>query len=120
MDGRDTVKSIAAFRRWFMSSGDYRLVRSVDDIGAARAAGQMAVAFDLEGMNALDGSLDMVQLYYDLGVRQMLFAYNRHNLAGGGCHDRDIGLTDFGRAVIGEMHRVGMRSDAGRVGKRGV
>src|SRR3546814_2667254 len=110
MDGRDTVKSIAAFRRWIMASRDYRLVRSVDDIGAARAAGQMAVAFDLEGMNALDGSLDMVQLYYDLGVRQMLFAYNRNNLAGGGCHDRDIGLTDVGRAVRSAEHTAELQS----------
>lgn len=111
MDWRDTVKSLAAFRRWIMASDDYRLVRSVDEIRAARAAGRMAVSFDLEGMNALDGSLDMVQLYHDLGVRQMLFAYNRNNLAGGGCHDEDVGLTAFGRAVIREMNRVGMVVD---------
>jgi membrane dipeptidase len=111
MDWRDTIKSIAAFRRWIMASPDHQLVRSVDEIRAARAAGRMAVTFDLEGMNALDGSLDMVQLYYVLGVRQMLFAYNRNNLAGGGCHDRDVGLTDFGRAVIREMNRVGMVVD---------
>lgn len=41
----------------------------------------------------------------------MLFAYNRNNLAGGGCHDEDMGLTDFGRAVIDEMNRVGMVID---------
>ena len=71
----------------------------------------MAVTFDLEGMNALDGSVDMVSLYYALGVRQMLVAYNRNNQAGGGCHDTDAGLTAFGRAVISEMNRVGMLID---------
>ena len=45
-------------------------------------------------MNALNGRLDLVQAYYELGVRHMLFAYNRNNLVGGGCHDEDIGLTD--------------------------
>ena len=55
--------------------------------------------------------LDLVQVYYDLGVRHMLFAYNRNNLAGGGCHDEDTGLTDFGRVVIDEMNRVGMVID---------
>lgn len=118
MDWRDTVKSLAAFRRWIMASPDYQLVRSVDEIETARKAGKMAVTFDLEGMNALDGSLDMVQLYYDLGVRQMLFAYNRNNLAGGGCHDRDIGLTDFGRAVIAEMNRLGMVVDCSHTSYR--
>jgi len=53
----------------------------------------------------------MVSLYHALGVRQMLFAYNRNNAAGGGCHDDDVGLTEFGRAVIGEMNRVGMLVD---------
>jgi len=118
MDWRDTVKSLAHFRRWIMASDDYRLVSSVDEIHAARAAGKMAVTFDLEGMNALDGSVDMVQFYYDLGVRQMLFAYNRNNLAGGGCHEGDAGLTDFGRAVIREMNRLGMVVDCSHTSYR--
>ena len=37
MDWRDTLKSLAAFRRWIMASDDYRLVGSVDEIRAARA-----------------------------------------------------------------------------------
>ena len=41
-----------------------------------------AATFDIEGMNALNGRLDLVQVYYELGVRHMLFAYNRNNLAG--------------------------------------
>ena len=62
-------------------------------------------------MNALNGDLGMVDLYYRLGVRHMLFAYNRNNAAGGGCHDEDVGLTPFGREVIAEMNRVGMVVD---------
>ena len=111
MDWRDSIKSLAAFRRWILASDGYELVSSVDDVRAARKAGNLAVSFDLEGMNALDGSLDMVEMYHHLGVRQMLVAYNRNNLAGGGCHDEDIGLTAFGRAVIGEMNRLGMIVD---------
>lgn len=60
----------------------------------------------------------MVSLYYQLGVRQMLVAYNRNNLAGGGCHDEDHGLTDFGRKVIREMNRVGMVLDCSHTGHR--
>ncbi len=111
MDWRDTIKSLAAFRRWILATDGYRLVSNVGEIRAAKKAGDLAVTFDLEGMNALDGSLDMVEMYYHLGVRQMLFAYNRNNLAGGGCHDTDIGLTQFGRDVIAEMNRLGMVVD---------
>ena len=48
MDWRDTIKSLAYFRRWIMASEDYRLVSSVDEIRTARKAGKMAVTFDLE------------------------------------------------------------------------
>ena len=93
-----------------------RLVSTVDDIDRARAEGKLAVTFDIEGMNALDGRIEMVQRYYDLGVRHMLFAYNRNNPAGSGCHDADTGLTDFGREVIDEMNRVGMVVDCSHTG----
>ncbi|MBT5432593.1 MAG: membrane dipeptidase [Alphaproteobacteria bacterium] len=111
MDWRDTIKSLAAFRRWILASDGYRLVTTVEQIRDAKKVGDLAVTFDLEGMNALDGSVDLVEMYYHLGVRQMLFAYNRNNLAGGGCHDTDMGLTAFGRAVIAEMNRLGMVVD---------
>jgi len=111
MDWRDTVKSLAAFRRWILASPDHVLVENVAQVRQAKRDGRLAVTFDLEGMNALDGQLDMVATYHALGVRQMLFAYNRDNLAGGGCHDGDAGLTAFGRQVIAEMNRVGMTVD---------
>ena len=60
----------------------------------------------------------MVSFYYDLGVRQMLMAYNRNSRAGGGCLDEDGGLTELGRHVIGEMNRVGMLVDCSHTGFR--
>ena len=106
------VENIAALRRRIPIETPWcRLVSSVADIDTAQSEGKAAVTFDIEGMNALNGRLDLVQTYYDLGVRHMLFAYNRNNLAGGGCHDEDIGLTPFGRNVIDEMNRVGMVID---------
>ena len=114
----DTIRVLAAFRRWLEASEDYALTGSIADVRAAREAGRMAVAFDLEGMNALDGSLDLLHLVHALGVRQILFAYNRNNLAGGGCHDEDTGLTDFGRAAVREMNALGILVDCSHCGYR--
>jgi len=119
IDWQTTVKTIGAYLTWLEKNSErFTLVKLVDDILAAKSEGKMAVAFDLEGMNALNGEVYMVSLYYRLGVRQMLFAYNRSNLAGGGCHDADGGLTDFGRRVIEEMNRVGMLVDCSHTGYR--
>lgn len=109
---RKTLRTLAAFRTWVQTHpADYLLVQQAGDVLRARREGRMAISFDLEGMNALDDDVHMVSAYYALGVRQMLFAYNLNNSAGGGCHDTDQGLSDFGRRVIAEMNRVGMLVD---------
>ena len=103
------IRTIANFRRWLqMHSDEYVIINTVDDIARARATGRLAIAFDIEGANAIADQTSMIQLYYDLGVRWMLIAYNRNNRVGGGCQDDDTGLTAFGREVIDEMARVGM------------
>lgn len=114
-----TVTTLSTFRHWVLAHPEgYALVSTVDDIVAAKANGKLAITFDIEGMNALNGMVEMVEFYHRLGVRQMLFAYNRNNLAGGGCHDEDHGLSEFGRRVIDEMNRVGMFVDVTHTGYR--
>jgi membrane dipeptidase len=116
---QDTMKVLAAYRNWLAANtDDYILAGTVADILQAQTDGKFAVAFDIEGMNALDGMVEMISLYYDLGVRQMLFAYNLNNDAGGGCHDNDIGLTDFGRDVVREMNRIGMLIDCSHTARQ--
>ena len=112
-------KTIAAYRAWIVAHpDDYLLVETIDDVRRAKAEGRLAIAFDLEGMAALDGEVGMVDVYHRLGVRQMLFAYNLNNAAGGGCHDEDIALTAFGRDVVAAMNRVGMLIDCSHSGYR--
>ncbi|BBE32385.1 dipeptidase [Sphingosinicella microcystinivorans] len=105
----DHVRVLAAFRRWLKDHpADYVIVETVSDIEQSRADGKLAVAFDIEGANGIADQPSLLGLYYDLGVRWMLMAYNRNNRVGGGCHDEDGGLTDFGREVLDEMAKVGM------------
>jgi len=121
MSWTKTVETIATFRKWLTDRPHaYAVVGRAADILEARKAGRFAVTFDLEGMNALNGRIEMVEFYHRLGVRQMLFAYNRNNLAGGGCHDADSGLTGFGREVVDEMNRLGMFVDLSHAGARTV
>ena len=114
-----TLQAIANYRQFIETHTDrLRLVSSVSAIDQARRDGVLAIAFDIEGMCALNDDLAMVSLYYHLGVRQMLVAYNLNNSAGGGCHDRDVGLTAFGREVVTEMNRVGMLVDCSHTAYR--
>jgi len=111
-----TIRAIADYTRGIEARSDMVLCSTLSQVLAAWHAGQMALTFDIEGMGSLNGDVSMVELYYRLGVRQMLVAYNLNNDAGGGCHDQDKGLTDFGRAVVREMNRVGMVVDCAHSG----
>lgn len=116
----DVLKSCARERRRFALQPDrYKLIDGVDDIMRARRDGLLALSFNLQGTNCLHGNIDMVGLFYDLGVRHMLLAYNKKNLVGDGCHERtDGGLSDFGIELIQEMNRVGMIVDGSHCGYR--
>jgi membrane dipeptidase len=111
-----TIRAIADYTRGIEARSDMVLCSTLSQVLAAWHVGQMALTFDIEGMGSLNGDVSMVELYYRLGVRQMLIAYNLNNDAGGGCHDQDKGLTDFGRAVVREMNRVGMVVDCAHSG----
>jgi membrane dipeptidase len=105
----NTVRMLAHFRHWVRQhSADYILIDTVGDVMQAKAEGKLGISFDIEGGCSLNDQISMVEMYYDLGVRWMLFAYNRNNSLAGGCQDDDHGLTAFGRQVLDEMARVGM------------
>lgn len=113
------VRTLAHFRSWIKRRpGEYVLIERVDDITRAKESGRLAIFFDIEGANAIADQPSLIALYYDLGVRWMLMAYNLNNNVGGGCLDDDTGLTSFGREVITEMNRVGMVPCCTHCGKR--
>jgi membrane dipeptidase len=119
VDPNDVFKVLATFRHWVREHPQaYMLADTVADIEAAKAAGRLAVIFDIEGANAVAAHPGLVEIFYRLGVRWMLLAYNKNNKLGGGCMDEDTGLTAYGREIIDEMERVGMVLCCSHIGQR--
>ena len=116
----DHIRMIACFRHWLKQHPEsYALIATAGDIERARREGKLAIAFNMEGANGLADQPSLISLYYDLGVRWMLMAYNRTNRVGSGCHEEeDRGLTAFGRTVLDEMARVGMVACCSHTGHR--
>ncbi len=116
----DSLVRVAAYlRHWIKAhDGEYQLISSVDDIYQAKKNGKLAVAFDIEGGQALQEQVSLLEFFYDLGVRWMLLSYNKSNLLAGGCHDEDTGLTELGRRFVDEMARIGMITCCSHTGYR--
>lgn len=118
-DPKDAFLMLATFRHWIGRHPErYALVETAADIEAAAAEGKLSVVFDIEGGNAVAAHPGLVEIFYRLGVRWMLFAYNTNTTLGGGCMDDDAGLTAYGRQIIDEMERVGMVLCCSHVGYR--
>jgi membrane dipeptidase len=118
-DARAATEILTAFRGQVDRHPGLVLATGVEAVLAARATGRIAVGFDLEDSNPLDGRLELVRHFYDLGVRTLLPSYNYRNEAGSGCLDTvDEGLTPYGRRLIAEMNAVGMVPDGSHCSAR--
>ncbi|NGZ85609.1 dipeptidase [Duganella aceris] len=109
---------IAGYRATIAADPErYALVSSVDDIIQAAADGRIAITFDLEGSAPLLDQPDMVDLYAQLGVRQIHFAYNRNNSVADGCHDEPRGLTALGQRMVEAVNGAGILMDCSHTGR---
>lgn len=114
-----TIAHVAEVSRTLDRRGDIVRCGSVAEIDAARAAGRLAVIYNLQETKHFDAGLGLVGLFHALGVRHALLAYNSRNRVGDGCAERtDAGLSRWGVEVVGEMNRVGMLVDGTHSGHR--
>lgn len=115
-----TIHNMANVRRMIQERSDRMMfARSVADIRAAKAQAKLALGFHFQGSYALESNPNLVELYYELGVRHMLLVYNQMNAAATGCHERvDAGLSRYGLRLVAEMNRVGMIVDCSHTGYR--
>lgn len=116
----EAIQRIGSARRVILNDPQhYVLVSSVDDIRRAREEDKLAIYLHCEGTRCFERNLDMVEVFYALGIRHTLLAFNQTNSAGGGCAEKtDGGLSNFGRLLVAEMERVGMIVDLSHTGRK--
>jgi len=96
---------------------DVAIVRRADDVTAAKRDGKPAVLLAAEHADVVEGSLHLLRILYELGVRSIGLTHNNSSLAADGCGESrtGAGLTDFGVRLIREMNRLGMIVDLAHV-----
>jgi len=114
------IELVGWARRFLLAHGDrYALIESVNDVLLAHSSGKLAIALQFEGTRCFERNLDLIEIYFKLGVRQVILAFNNSNSVGCGCaEESDSGLTKFGRRFVRELQAVGMLVDLSHVGHR--
>lgn len=83
--------------------------------------GKIATLLTVEGGEATEGSLAVLRVLYDLGVRAMMLTWNENNeLAGAALAKGNKGLSSLGLEIIDEMNRIGMAIDVSHLSDRGI
>ncbi|MEY2482385.1 MAG: rane dipeptidase [Verrucomicrobiota bacterium] len=105
-------------------SDRFAICKSYADISKARADRKIAVLITMEGVEPLGVDLDLLRVFYELGVRSIGLTHARRNAAGDGAlfsetgSPRD-GLTSFGREVVRECERLGVMIDLAHISPAG-
>jgi membrane dipeptidase len=114
------MTTISSFRKQIKEDPKLLLAQSTDDVHLAHQKNKLAVGFDIEGAVPLCERPEMVELYWQLGVRQIHLSYNRNNSIAGGCHDDDPGLSSLGKEVVQSIFDCGMLMDLSHMGRISV
>ena len=119
-DTLSAIRRISQWRRLIRERDDeFLLLESAQDAITAKTQGKLAIGFHFQGTTPFDRDIGLVEVFYRLGVRHALMAYNQKNHVGDGCHERtDAGLSRFGLELVAEMQRVGMLVDCTHTGRR--
>ncbi len=99
---------------------DLEIARTAADVRRIHAGGRIASLIGAEGGHCLDDSLAVLRQLYVLGVRYLTLTHWENTAWADAATDapQHDGLTDFGRAVVGEMNRLGMIVDLSHVSPR--
>ena len=82
---------------------------------------KIAAVLSIEGGEALGNKINMLNIYYQLGVRCLTLTWNGRNSLADGVNERHTkgGLTRFGTEVVRKMNQLGMLIDVSHLSNYG-
>jgi membrane dipeptidase len=102
----------------------FAICKSYHDIQKAREDGKIALLITMEGVEPLSTDLNLMHIFYELGVRSIGLTHARSNAAGHGgifasSGSSQEGLTQFGRDLVRECEALGVIVDLAHINPAG-
>ncbi len=107
----DAKTVITRFKNAVAEDERIEIVYNLKDAGKIAASGKVAAILHLEGCDCLEGSLENMEFFYDLGVRSASLTWNGENELASGCGSQG-GLKTFGKEVLSFLENNHMIVDA--------
>lgn len=103
------------------SPGVIALCKNFDDVKAAIEQDKVAILLSFEGVEPLLKDLNLLQIFYELGVRLIGMTWSRQNYAADGSRffverrGREGGITEFGSKILDFAASKGMLIDLSHI-----
>ena len=112
-DFAETVNQIAGVAQMIEVHPSYFMqVRVPPDLERAKREGKMGLILSFESVEMLEGKLERLDLFRNLGVRVMQLSYNRKSpFAAGIMEPAGGGLTPLGKEAVKKMNAIGITID---------
>ena len=114
------------FRMEAASDGQFKVVRSAEEIQACMSDGTVGAVLHFEGAEAIDPDFHALEVYYRAGLRSLGLVWSRPTLYAEGVpfkfpHSPDTGsgLTDAGRALVKACNELGILIDLSHLNEKG-
>ena len=114
------LEVLNSLRKDVEESERFELVRSVGDMKKTIDSGRVALWLGLEGGEPIGESLDLLEVFYGLGLRVLTLTWSLRNAIGDGVFERTGGgLTNFGVEVVGKAEELGIIIDLSHINEAG-
>jgi membrane dipeptidase len=122
---RVALDQIARLYEEVAADARFAICRSHAEIVSARGRGQIALLITMEGVEPLGTDLNLLRVFYELGVRAVGLTHARRNAAGDGGvfapgGSSPQGLTAFGRALVRRCEALGILVDLAHLNPAGI
>jgi membrane dipeptidase len=108
------------------SDGQFKVVRTADELAACLQQGVMAAILHFEGVEPIGTDLDALHVFYQAGLRSLGIVWSRPNVFGHGVPfnfpaspDTGPGLTEAGQMLVKTCNQLGILVDLSHLNERG-
>jgi membrane dipeptidase len=116
---REAIGALGEVHRLIRDGNELTLVTEAQHIRDAKRDGHLAVVLHFQGTHPFEYDLNLVDVYWRLGIRMVQLTYNVRCPAGDGCEEPDdAGLSRFGRGLVAALNRTGIVVDLSHTGIR--
>ncbi|WP_461866798.1 dipeptidase [Thermococcus sp.] len=122
---RHALDYISNFYEELETTPEISLCRNYKEVMDAYRSGKIAFILGMEGAEPLGNDIDILRIFYELGLRVLTLTHSRRNYVGDGAFLKPQksgtpgGLSPFGIEVLEEAHKLGIIIDVSHLNDPG-